>query len=199
MISYNNFIEEIEKRLNQDKFLFCCSDCHQFIFNSSQISILYSLNGNRSYCYCLSQIDPEIIIDENMQTGNNCILDKEIVTYDIKCKECHGVLGCKVIMTNLEKYFLCDKYLIRNDKVIQFKISKVVAVNYKFKGSSIDDNRSSQGLAKKIGEVRELIVELSQKIKCVNKGKDLIIDLEKIRKQCETLKKVYEYLLFKSK
>ena len=199
--SYKNTFSEIITNLSSFNFLFSCNVCRHFLFSSSNIKSIYLLK-EKYFCYVLNDIDklcPLQVVD-SPSLEDIFLNQKDTYFNEVTCKSCGEIIGSFIIMSNFEKNFLSNSILVRNDKLISYKITEYSTVQHRFKVNSdlVEKNEEAEKCAQLNMNIIENFENLNKKMKYITKGKELFGNIQEIKDNLEKLTKIHQYLKYAS-
>lgn len=199
--SYKNTFSEIITNLSSYNFLFSCNVCRHFLFSSSNIKSIYLLK-EKYFCYVLREIENlcHLQVVDSPSLEDTFLNQKDTYFNEVKCKSCGETIGSYIIMSNLEKNFLSNTILVRNDKLISYKITEYSTVQHRFRvnSDSVEKNEEAEKCSQLNINIIKNFEKLDKKMKYITKGKELLGNIQEIKDGLEKLTKIHQYLKYAS-
>ena len=186
--------------LTSSPLLFSCSSCNQFLFPSNQITSLFVLSTPKFFCYCVSPSStPTSLSISTVPQLNDTFLRLEGTQYrEVTCSRCGETLGHLINLSTLEKHFLCDSILIRNDKVKLYTVFPMTTCKTQppidlDKVTDTTEYKQSQSIQ---SEIQCLFKDIMRSKDFICKSKDVFPQTALFQNDMNKILEVIEYIKF---
>ena len=186
--------------LTSSPLLFSCSTCNQFLFPSKQLTSLFILSTPKLFCYCIKppSTSSSLSISTVPKLNDTFLQIDGTQYYEVTCSRCNTTLGHLINLTTLEKQFLCNTILIRNDKVKTYTVFPMTTCKTQLQIDleRITDTTEYKQSESIQNEIQHLFKDIMHSKDFIYKSKEMFTQTTMFKDDMNKILEVIEYIKY---